>query len=125
MMSARELGHQDFLDVVAADGLVLVDWSEPSCAPSQVFDPIVDRVAEDHPGVFCAMVDTRKEPELAASFGIFAVPTLMIFRDGILLFCQPGVLPEAAVRDLLRQALALDMEQLRRTLEEGEDTPLN
>jgi thioredoxin-like negative regulator of GroEL len=87
--------------------------------------PIFDRIAGEHPGVVFAKVDTQKEPELAASFGIRAVPTLMLFRDGILLFSQSGVLPEEALRDLLQQALALDMEQLRRTFDEDEEVLLN
>lgn len=116
MSTPRELGSHDFLETVGANGLVMVDWWAPWCAPCHVFAPIFARIAEEHPGVVFATVDTEREPELALSFGVQAVPTLMLFRDGILLFQQPGVVAEEALRDLLDQALMLDMEQLRHVI---------
>ena len=117
-MGTRELGQSDFFDTVANEGLVLVDWWAPWCGPCKAFAPIYERVSEDHPDVVFGKVDTQREPALASEFGIRAIPTLMMFRDGILLFAQPGMIPEAGLRDLVRQALEVDMDDVRRTLEE-------
>jgi thioredoxin 1 len=112
MAAPRELCSNDFIETIGANGLVVVDWWAPR-APCRLSMPMFQRMAAEHPAVTFAKVDTEKEPELALSFGIQTVPTLMLFRDGILLFQQPGLLAEEALRDLLYQALALDMEQLR------------
>jgi thioredoxin 1 len=121
MQHTRELGASNFLDIVAGNGLVLIDWWAPECMPCHSFGPIYERVAGDHPGVTFARVDTQREPELAASFGVRSVPTLMLFRDGILLFSHTGFLAEDALRDLVYQALAMDMDQLRRAIFSEED----
>lgn len=115
-----DLGRDDFMDAVK-DGLALVDWWAPWCAPCRAFAPTYEKVAADHPDVTFAKVNTQEQPELAASFGIRSIPTLMIFRDGILLFAQPGMIPEDALRDLVQQAQALDMDEVRRKIEAEEE----
>jgi thioredoxin 1 len=107
------VGKQNFKEVVERDGLVLVDWWAPWCGPCRTFGPIFERVAAKHPGATFAKVNTEDEQELAAAFGIQSIPTLMIFRDRVPLFSQPGALPEAGLEDLIRQANALDMDKVR------------
>jgi thioredoxin 1 len=114
-----DLGRDDFVDNVK-EGLVLVDWWAEWCAPCKAFAPVYDKVAADNPDVTFGKVDTEDQPELAASFGIRSIPTLMIFRDGILLFSQAGMLPEDALRDVLRQAQELDMDEVRAKIAEQE-----
>jgi thioredoxin 1 len=116
-----DLGRDDFVDNVK-EGLVLVDWWADWCAPCKAFAPVYDKVAADNPDVTFGKVDTENEPELAASFGIRSIPTLMIFRDGILLFSQAGMLPEEALRDVLRQAQELDMDEVRQQIAEQEQS---
>lgn len=122
-MSTRELGREDFEDTIANTGLVLVDWWAPWCGPCKTFGPIYERVSDDTPDAVFAKIDTEKEPELATELGIRAIPTLMMFRDGILLFSQAGLIPEAALRDLVRQALELDMDHVRRAIEAQKPEP--
>lgn len=116
-MSTVNLTEATFAETVNADGIVLVDlWAE-WCGPCKMFAPVFEKVSEDHPDVTFAKVDTEAEQALAGSLGIMSIPTLMVFRDGILLFNQAGALPEAALEDLVSQAEALDMDQVRAELE--------
>lgn len=105
---------KDTFNQVTAKGVVLIDWWAPWCAPCRAFAPIYEKTAAAHPDVVFAKVDTEDQPELGAAFRIRAIPTLMVLRDGILLFEQAGMLPPAAIDDLIRQAQALDMDDVRR-----------
>ena len=102
-----------FDSVVNRDGIVLVDWWAPWCAPCRAFGPTYERVAGKHPDVTFAKVNTEVEGTLAGAFEIRSIPTLMLFRDRVLLFAQPGALPEAALDDLVAKARALDMDKVR------------
>ncbi|MEZ5239366.1 MAG: thioredoxin [Microthrixaceae bacterium] len=116
-MSTVNLTEATFAETVDADGLVLVDlWAE-WCGPCKMFAPIFEKVSEAHPDAVFAKVDTEAEQNLAGQLGVMSIPTLMVFRDGILLFNQAGALPEAALEDLVSQAEALDMDQVRSELE--------
>jgi thioredoxin 1 len=115
-----EVGIKNFKEVVERDGLVLVDWWAPWCQPCLRFAPTYEKVAAKYPGVTFAKVNTQEEQELAGEFGIMSIPTLMIFRDRIPLFAQPGALPETALEDLIRQANALDMDKVRAEIAEHE-----
>lgn len=112
-MSTIELTAENFEAAVDKDGIVLVDlWAE-WCGPCKMFGPIFEKSAEKHTDITFGKVNTEVEQQLAGSLGIMSIPTLMMFRDGILLFNQAGALPEAALEDLITQAQALDMDQVR------------
>jgi thioredoxin 1 len=102
------------------DGLVLVDFWAEWCGPCRSFAPVFERVAERHPDAVFGKVDTEAEQELASAFQIMSIPTLMVFRDRVLLYSQPGALPENALEDLVEQAKGLDMEDVRKQIAEHE-----
>jgi len=108
-----EIKGDNFKQVVEHDGIVLIDWWAPWCGPCRVFGPTYEKVAQKHPDITFGKVNTEDQPDLAGAFEIRSIPTLMILRDKVLLFSQPGALPEAALEDLIKQVRALDMEKVR------------
>lgn len=100
-------------DQTVSDGIVLIDFWADWCAPCRQFAPVYENVSERHPDVTFAKVDTEAEQQLAAAYGIQSIPTLVIYRDGIPLFGQPGALPEEVLEDLLSQTRNLDMDEVR------------
>lgn len=108
-----EVTSKNFKEVVEKDGIVLVDWWAPWCGPCRAFGPTYEKLAAKNPDLTFAKVNTEDQQELAGGFDIRSIPTLMILRDKVLLFSQPGALPEAALEDLIKQVRALDMEKVR------------
>ncbi len=113
MKPTVDVGASNFKEVVEKDGVVLIDWWAPWCGPCRVFGPTFEKVAGRHPDVTFAKVNTEEEQALAASFDIMSIPTLMILRDRVLLFAQPGALSEAALEELVEKARQLDMDKVR------------
>ncbi len=115
-MGAVALTKDTFEQTVTDDGIVLVDWWAWWCGPCRMFAPVFDAAAQQHADIVFAKVDTEGEQDLAASAGIMSIPTLMAFRDGILVFSQPGALPASVLDDLIAQVRALDMDAVRAEL---------
>jgi thioredoxin 1 len=105
-------------DETVKDGIVLIDFWAEWCRPCKVFAPIFERASEKYEGMTFAKVDTESEPQLAGMYGISSIPTLVIYRDGIPVFGQPGALPEEVLEDLLKQVQELDMDEVRTKYEE-------
>ncbi len=113
MKPTVDVTASNFKEVVEKDGIVLIDWWAPWCGPCRVFGPTFEKVAGRHQDVTFAKVNTEDEQSLAASFQIMSIPTLMILRDKVLLYAQPGALPEAALEELIQKARDLDMEKVK------------
>ncbi len=101
-------------------GIVLIDWWAAWCGPCRAFAPIYERASANHPDIVFGKIDTEAQPGLAAAFEIRAIPTLMAFRDGILVFERAGALPAAALDKLIEQVRALDMDDVRRRVAEAQ-----
>ena len=112
-MATIDLTEATFPETIAAEGTVLVDWWASWCGPCRAFAPTFEAVSEQHPEITFAKVDTEAEQALAGAAEIQSIPTLMVFRDGILLFRQSGALPAQALGDLVSQVQELDMDDVR------------
>ncbi len=112
-MATLNLTEENFESAVSADGIVLVDFWAAWCGPCRMFAPVFEAASEEHPNITFAKVDTEAERRIAAAAAITSIPTLMVFRDGVLVFSEPGALPAAALRELITAVEGLDMVEVR------------
>lgn len=117
-MAVVELDKTSFEAAIQDNNFVIVDFWAPWCGPCRSFAPVYDKVSADFDDILFGKVNTEDEQEVAAHFQIRSIPTLMIFRDQIIIYSQAGALPEGRFRDLLAKARELDMEEVKRQLAE-------
>lgn len=112
-MSTQTLTGENFASTIQQGGIVLVDFWASWCGPCRQFAPVFEAASQQHPDITFGKVDTEAEQELAGAAQITSIPTLMAFRDGILVFSQPGALPAAALEEVIAGTRGLDMDQVR------------
>ncbi len=121
-MATMELTLENFEDTISKDGITFVDFWAEWCGPCRMFGPIFEKAAEENLDICFGKVDTEAQQQLAGMAGITSIPTLMIFRDGILLFNQPGALPAPALNDLIGKVKELNMDDVRAEIAKQESS---
>ena len=119
-MAVVELTKENFEQVVTSNPMVIVDYWAPWCGPCRGFAPVFEKVSEMHPDVVFAKVNTDEEQEIAAHFQIRSIPTLMVFSEQVIVFSQPGALPQGAFEQVVEKTKTLDMEMVRKQIAEQE-----
>ena len=122
-MPVVELTKENFEQVVTSNPTVIVDYWAPWCGPCRGFAPVFEKVSEQHPDVVFAKVNTDDEQEIASHFQIRSIPTLMVFREQIIVFSQPGALTQGAFEQVVAKAKGLDMDEVRKQIAKGDGEP--
>ncbi len=119
-MKPIELNIESFVENVEKDGIFIIDFWASWCAPCKAFAPVFEAAAEKYPDITWGKVDTDAQVELATELGIRSIPTLMVFRDGVLLLSQPGALPTDLLEEIVEKTRTIDMAEVRRQIAEAE-----
>ena len=120
-MALENLTAENFNDRVTAHEIAIIDFWAPWCGPCKQFGPIFEKVAAEYPDILFGKVNTEEEQAIAGHFQIQSIPTTIILRENIALFQQPGLIPEEALHDLIKQVQELDMDQIRKEIEEQQN----
>jgi thioredoxin 1 len=116
-MALVNLTEENFNDEVAKSEIVVLDFWAPWCGPCRQFAPIFEEVSNEYPDILFGKINTEEEQNLAGYFQIRSIPTVMVVREGIVIFAQPGLLPKEALKDIIEQVKALDMDKVREEIE--------
>jgi thioredoxin 1 len=118
-MPTTNLSTDDFADFFTSNDIGIIDFWAAWCGPCRSFAPVFEAAAERHPDIGFGKVDTEAHPELAAQFNVMSIPTLVVFRENVILYAQPGALPEAALEQLIEGVLSIDMDEVRKQIRQS------
>ena len=124
-MALEQLTGANFNEKVSSNEIVILDFWAEWCGPCKQFGPIFEKVAEEYPEILFGKINTEEEQELAGMFQIRSIPTVAIMREGIVVFMQPGLIPEEGLKDLIKQVKELDMDEVRKEIEKQQQAANN